>query len=362
MNLTTGVSPVTFYCYLKHKFGDPNGFAMQFRHPSVDNIIHWNYTLKYDNIIIDIKGLDLTTSVLFDGINTITGQDKSTVENSISEEFKLHQKEIKAVQDSLEKWIVLPNPYHYLRTAIQENLKLLSELNLESPMRQTDIQSEAEIQKYIEELNKHSQRCTEGLTLCMSTHVMTPVLAEAALNLVISLLAKPEVRQDKRTFENYKRSNIDTRIKTLHLHCEKVDKRVTGSEDPFRDLLRLMNRRNNTLHGNIEVRESSGSTIWFDDGTIPLTDSYNSLGNNSLQRSFALIDPEKVRNDFNIVERFVTFLLDRLESDCQKILRRFLEKPQIGFCPEKGIFGDILPQANLEFIQKKVQDDKSYDE
>ena len=40
------LSPVDMYCYLKARFGTPNGFQTFLRTDSSDNLIHWDFNLK----------------------------------------------------------------------------------------------------------------------------------------------------------------------------------------------------------------------------------------------------------------------------------------------------------------------------
>ena len=40
------LSPVDVYCYLKGRFGEPNGFQNFLRRDTSDNLIHWDFTLR----------------------------------------------------------------------------------------------------------------------------------------------------------------------------------------------------------------------------------------------------------------------------------------------------------------------------
>src|SRR5262249_43303669 len=41
------ISPLDLYCYLKARFGPPNGISMLFRKSSSDNAIQWHYTIFF---------------------------------------------------------------------------------------------------------------------------------------------------------------------------------------------------------------------------------------------------------------------------------------------------------------------------
>ncbi|KUM25835.1 hypothetical protein AU467_24280 [Mesorhizobium loti] len=40
------LKPVDIYCYLKARFGEPNGFQNFLRKNDSDNWIHWDYSLE----------------------------------------------------------------------------------------------------------------------------------------------------------------------------------------------------------------------------------------------------------------------------------------------------------------------------
>src|SRR6266536_953505 len=52
------ISPLDLYCYLKARFGPPNGISMLFRKPSSDNAIQWHYTLFSSGSMIDFFGMN----------------------------------------------------------------------------------------------------------------------------------------------------------------------------------------------------------------------------------------------------------------------------------------------------------------
>src|SRR5579883_2388815 len=54
--LDDSLSPLNLYCYLKVRFGNPNGFAMTLKTDSSDNLIQYHYTLQVSDRMIDIFG------------------------------------------------------------------------------------------------------------------------------------------------------------------------------------------------------------------------------------------------------------------------------------------------------------------
>lgn len=127
-----------------------------------------------------------------------------------------------------------------------------------------------DLPRFEKESEETREKCREAMTLSTSLELVAAVMGEAAINLLMLLLARPEVRADARLYEDFARRNIDVRIKSLHLCCEGFEHPITGSEEPFKEFLRLMSRRNDLLHGNVDPKASTGEEIYFDQGTIPL--------------------------------------------------------------------------------------------
>jgi hypothetical protein len=52
----SSLSPVDVYCYLKARFGEPNGFQNFLRKDDSDNWIHWDFNLKAGDEDVRICG------------------------------------------------------------------------------------------------------------------------------------------------------------------------------------------------------------------------------------------------------------------------------------------------------------------
>ena len=164
------------------------------------------------------------------------------------------------------------------------------------------------------------------------------------------VLAKPEIRNDRRLYEDFIRRNIDVRIKSLHLCCDGFSKPIDGSEEPFKDFLRLMNRRNDSLHGNIDPNRSTGEEIYFDHRTIPLVSRHRGLPQLALANAFANLAPDDAARDVKVVQKFIDFLLSRLKPEIRGGVAQMLNEQQLGYRPKTKAIGVILPQARVDFI------------
>lgn len=341
------ISSVELYSYLKHRFGEPNGFAMTLRSPSVDNFIHWNYTLASGPVILDLRGLDLHNEVtVFLPPDTNT-PDWPTLEARLREEFRREQDGMKTVREQFEKWLLFVNPHQVLRVKLECQVKRLRELDIKNVHVPRDPSNAEELPQYQEDLARCVSTFQEAMALCIDVQLSAPVFAESAVSLLMHLLAKPEVRADKRLFDDHCRRNIDVRVKGLRLVCDGFVGRIDGSEAPFKDFLSLMNRRNDRLHGNVDPTKQSGHEVYFDHRFIPLFARSQGLTRLALEHALANTDPDAAIHDWEAARGFVAFLLTRLDRSVRDGAELALGQQQLGYCPETGSIGVILPQTRV---------------
>jgi hypothetical protein len=190
----------------------------------------------------------------------------------------------------------------------------------------------------------------EAASICDSLQMIAPVMDEAAINFLMLVLAKTEVRNDRRLYEDFSRRNIDVRIKSPHLCCDGFAKPIAGSEEPFKAFLRLMNRRNDSLHGNIDPNRNTGEEIYFDHRTIPLVPRHRGLLQLALANAFANLSPDDATRDVESDRKFVDFLLACLKPEVREPVAHMLNEQQLGYRPKTKTIEAILPQARMDVI------------
>ena len=104
------VSPVTLYCYLKTRFGTPNGEMMAFRTPGSDNVVQWHYKLSSGAFIVDVWGANAGLQFIAHGTTAITPDEWSRVFEELKAEFGAIGSQMGPTRKQLEKWA------QYLRT------------------------------------------------------------------------------------------------------------------------------------------------------------------------------------------------------------------------------------------------------
>lgn len=243
------------------------------------------------------------------------------------------------------------NPYRRLSTIVELYEKRLRAIDIPH-VESTPIPATREqVDFFQKQMRVALESYQEAMSLCVSLQMIAPVLGEAAINFLMMIMAKPEVRSDKRLREDFSRRHIDVRIKTLHLVCDGFEGKITGSEDEFKDFMRLINRRNDSLHGNIDPHKTTGEELFFDFHTIPLFSKNQSIEEIFLTSALANLSSEEALADVVVVRRFVAFLLSRIEPQSRAVVMQAMDELQLGFRRDTATIGVILPPATAVFFR-----------
>ena len=108
------LSPVDVYCYLKARFGEPNGFLTFLRKDSSANYIHWDFNLKAGDEDVHISGT--SREIHFALSPRMTDSNWQTLIRAIKRDYERVGEEKSAVLKSLEKWVVFPNKFVEIAT------------------------------------------------------------------------------------------------------------------------------------------------------------------------------------------------------------------------------------------------------
>lgn len=344
------ISPLDLYCYLKARFGAPNGLAMLFRNPSTDNLIQWHYTLCSGDFMIDFCGMNRRLEILVKGTHAISKEDWAVLLTQIKADFTNFGSQMSKVRQSLEKWSLFVNPYKRLNDIVETFVKRLEALDLKKPTLLPRIVTRDQVKRYLEEFSKWHQNILEAKIIGTSLRMIVPVLAESFVNLIIFILAKQDVKSDVRLYEELVRKQIDIRVKSLHLYCDGFIKNVESNSEEFKKFHTLMNSRNDFLHGNVDPIKLKFDEVFFDNKTIPLFRDERSLSDRLIGNSIRHIEPEVVLNEVKVVRDFVTFVLGHLDPKVRKDVEVLMAASQPGLREDTKTVGVLFSGAIGEFI------------
>jgi hypothetical protein len=131
---------------------------------------------------------------------------------------------------TLERWVIFPNRFTQLAT-ICGDLHADIHDNIEEVKRSKPMSGST--QAHFAILKDISKRATNSYRKCTELSLMTPILAEAFINMIVIILCKREIRDNERQFEAFIRSHIDTKIFDLAYKCNGFAKPIEPDADEF---------------------------------------------------------------------------------------------------------------------------------
>jgi hypothetical protein len=344
---TDEVKPLDLYCYLHAKYGPPNGIQNFLRNDDSDNLIHWEWALVNDDGLLVIQEHNFRTEVhTFRQLGL--GLTREDFVQQVKRDFKNYGKEIKAVRLGLEKWTHFVNPYHRIESVVNRHVQTLRELDLD-PVRDRHPQptSYEEMQDFTKSWERVADKYTQALGLAFGVRAMLPVLGESFVNFVLFALARPELRGNRRLFDELVRRPIDIRVQTLHLNCVGFAAPVAYDDQRCKDFQTLMNERNDMLHGNIEVDRLSFEEIYFR-GKVPIFNSYGSIWDKTIGLEARTVRLGEIEKDRAAISAFTDYILSLLDSGVRTSIERMLGAPQLGYDPKRKILGVLLPSHMVD--------------
>ncbi len=338
------LSPLDLYAYLKARFVHPNGIQMAFRHPSTDNLVHWHYTIAAGSAVLEIWQANLTTEIFVEGIEPPTDADRNALLSAIKADFKVYGPEISKIRKDLERWHLFINPYKRLRDVLDRCRNDLVALDMKSVRVPETPETSEELREFAELITKAQTRFEEALRLSVTIRMLAPVLGEAFINLLIFLLAKPDIKADQRLYQDVIRREIDVRIKALHLHCDGFEKPIDAASERFKAFHTLMNRRNDFLHGNVDPTKLKYDTVYFDYRTVPIFERRASFGELALSNKLIHVEPEQALSDMDVVFQFIELVLESIQPERRHIVEGFMRSTSLGWRPDNGTVGMLFSE------------------
>jgi hypothetical protein len=179
-------------------------------------------------------------------------------------------KEKSAVLNSLEKWVIFPNKFVEVATVcadlhaeIVDGIRTLSPYHFPSHSTKESNEQQSDTRKRLVE------RYLKLYRNCLELSLITPVLAEAFINMAILILCKKEIKGNDRQFDAFIRSQIDAKIFDLPYKCEGFARKIDPAALTYRNFKKVMDKRNHAIHGNIDPEREQTEVIYFE-GKRPL--------------------------------------------------------------------------------------------
>ncbi|WP_029014932.1 hypothetical protein [Niveispirillum irakense] len=352
----TYLKPVDVYAYLRARFGPPNGFQSFLRRDDSDNWIHWDFNLKADGVDVYIAGT--SRDIHFHISEFLRDTDWQNLILALKADFSRIGRAKSEVMRSFEKFVVFQNKYYALANLCAEIHQAILDTSSMHPL--PAITRKRSLRRYTSDIKRLGKRSDNLYGDCLKLKLMTPVMAEAFINMIILIFCKDEVRNDRSTYEAFIRSSIPERIRNLSENCHGFREPIDQTSTVYGDFKRVMDKRNFAIHGNIDPIREQIETVYFD-GRRPLFVE----GGDNIVRFFNnlenLNEPAVVISDYETVHIFLGEIANRLEDRYREFFEQVIDDPYPGYEVNKKRVTRILPEHNMQAIMHKIRYDDDLD-
>lgn len=353
------LSPLDVYCYLKARFGEPRGMQTFLKKDDSDNVFHWDYNIKAGQKDLYFVGATQEVHVWVD--DDFSDADWINFANALKADFGRVGKDKSKVLKELEKWVILPN--HFVSTAnecgeyyheIKRSLKKLRRIS--KPVGKTGYDSD-----FKQLLNKQGRSVQKISSACIKLNILMPVMFESFLGLLIAILVRPEVRANGPIYKSFIRSNLDVKILDLATRCEGFAKPISPNNESMGRFWSVVNRRNDVIHGNLDVEKDGMDTVYFD-GKTPLFRSGGDRIQSHWEGMVQNHQPERVLEDYEATHAFIYEIISHLESSMQSQIKMLIAEDSPGWDAKRSIFGKLFPSHVMSFTMDGLRYDSELEE
>src|SRR6266487_25270 len=347
--ITGGIKPVDLYCYLYVRFGPPNGMQSFLRTDDSHNMFHWHYSLWADDVGIEIMAATYKIEMWYPEAFCYSDRPLEDLVAAITADRRNYDKPLNEIKAKLERWLMLANPFHRLQLALEGMLSRAGQLleTTKHPPKQPETAEESEA--FGELFQPIANASYEAFGLCRSVRMLLPVLAETFVNFLIYVLCKPEIKADRRLFENVKRAPIDIRIKSLSHNCIGFAPPVDFETDACKRIHKIFSNRNDFLHGNITPEQDSHETVFFN-GTVPLFTEWKNFYDRCFASQLKSQDHEAAVREMADLSAFFEQILGCLVHGVAAEMRKMLDISELGYNPDTKRFGLLFPDVLMDYV------------
>lgn len=351
------LSPLAVYKYLVSRFGPPYGFQTFAKKPrDSDNLVHWDYMIKAGSNVIWIQGGNRDVQVQIDG-KIMSPEDWVQFAKALKGDFPRCSADMAKVSATLEKWSIVSNRFVMIADSCSELHEVLT-VEAEAPdYTPQKRNTEKGMQRYYAQIKEAGQRANRVFSACLSLDLITPVLAEAFVNLVIFLTQRDELKQNQRQYDHYIRQPIDTRVFDLHLKCNGFTRGVDQNSDEYKAFKRVMDRRNHHLHGNIDPVKDAIETVYFDKFT-PLYETGGDPILELFKKKEEVFDIPGALGRYHDVHFFFQYVLGLMNAKVRDEVEMLMSDGTFGYDASRKRPGRLFPSHEVMMLMPLDHDDE----
>lgn len=337
------IKQADLYCLLKSTFGPPNGFMTFLRGNHSSNFIQWDYSFKVNGCFLDILASErfLEFRLISDNEESINISEEQIFE-FFETQINNNKESIRKVKGELEHWDIFINTHSRLKESIKKIYDRYSNVQLKQPITiKRPVVSRHEQSIYMSQFKKYTKDILEKKTDGLALRMLIPVVGESLVNLLFYLLARDEIRADKHLLDNFFRNQVDIRIKTMHLNCKGLIKPYDQNDDRFKNFLRIMNTRNDFLHGNVMPVSNCFDDVYFD-GTIPIFNEEKDMSVEYMEQNMFQVDDETINANYQYIFDFEEYMVENVTDQYKGQIKLVIESTELGFNKKTNRIGVLF--------------------
>jgi hypothetical protein len=261
LSVRTHLRPVDVYTYLKARFGEPNGIQTFLRRDDSDNLIHWDFFLWAGSEVVYLSGA--SREILMMVTEELSDEQWKELINKIKYDFVRLAKEKSKILHSFEKYVLFQNKFAALAGLCADLHASITDVL--PPVSIAAVQdSEDDITALNEAMTQQSKRVQQLFGDCLKLRLLMPIMAEAYINMLILTFCRSAIREDPELYNGFLRAKIPKRLELLSVYCDGFARTVEHSLPGCNNFMRIVNRRNFELHGNVDPIRDQIETVYFE--------------------------------------------------------------------------------------------------
>jgi hypothetical protein len=157
-------------------------------------------------------------------------------------------------------------------------------------------------------------------------------------------------------YDTFIRSPLDVKIFDLANRCKGFAKAVEPGNATMTRYWIIVNRRNDIIHGNINVERDASDTVYFDKKT-PL---FRSGGNRIKTYRESVIrthNPKQVLEDYEATHEVIYEIIGHLHPPMQEQVKILISETEPGWDAKRSIFGKLFPSHVMSFTMDGLRYD-----
>jgi hypothetical protein len=335
----TYLKPVDVYSYLVARFGQPNGVQNLLRSDSSDNWIHWDFNIKSGDQHIHLAGTSREIHIITS--EKLSDEEWKSLILAIKADYARVSKAKSAVFQKFEKFAVFQNKFVSIANLCADLHAEILDAPPPLPVPRI-VEDKEDILKVETAFRQIGERGNKLFGDSLKLQLLTPVMAEAFINMIILTFCKDEIRNDREEYDRFVRDTIPSRLDLLSINCHGFERPIDKSTQIYGEFMRVVARRNFALHGNVDPDRETIEFVYFD-GRRPL---FTKPGHH-LEKLFEQLEllhrPRDTVADYENVHLFLLEIMDSLSRKHRAFFEQVIEDGYPAYEVKKKRVTRILP-------------------